>query len=266
MIQAQEEEQRRVAYDIHDGLAQMMVSAHQHLQTFGMLHRRKDERADEALARGLFMMQKSIEEVRKVIAGLRPAELDDLGLVPALQLHLQSLRDDQGWQIEMLEEVGAERLPATVEVTAYRIVQEALNNARRHGEAKRARVELVRDGALLNVLVQDWGRGFDVTALDGRGTGQANGELGHHVTGRHVGVHGMRERANLLNGTFSIESAPGEGTTVRVTLPIPENADLATPFPFDFGEIANAMDEPHGLANGVASSGGAVGHWPMEQT
>jgi signal transduction histidine kinase len=263
MIQAQEEEQRRVAYDIHDGLAQMMVSAHQHLQTFGMLHRRKDERSDEALARGLFMMQKSIEEVRKVIAGLRPAELDDLGLVPALQLHLQSLRDDQGWQIELVEEVGPERLPATVEVTAYRIVQEALNNARRHGEAKRARVELVRDGAVLNVLVQDWGHGFDVNALDGRNN--QNGELGRHVTGRHVGVHGMRERTNLLNGTFTIESTPGDGTTVRVVLPIPEDADLATPFPFDFGEIANGLATEDGLADGVGSSGGAVGHWPRER-
>jgi signal transduction histidine kinase len=263
MIQAQEEEQRRVAYDIHDGLAQMMVSAHQHLQTFGMLHRRKDERSDEALARGLFMMQKSIEEVRKVIAGLRPAELDDLGLIPALQLHLQSLRDDQGWQIELIEEVGPERLPATVEVTAYRIVQEALNNARRHGEAKRARVELIRDGAVLNVLVQDWGHGFDVTSLDGRGP--QNGEMGHHVTGRHVGVHGMRERTHLLNGTFGIDSAPGEGTTVRVTLPIPEDADLATPFPFDFGEIANGLASEEGLADGVGSSGGAVGHWPAER-
>src|SRR5688572_26405775 len=106
MIQAQEEEQRRVAYDIHDGLAQMMVSAHQRLQTFGILHGRQDGRADEELAKGLFMLQKSIEEVRKVIAGLRPAELDDLGLIPALQLHLQSLRDDQGWQIEVHEEVG----------------------------------------------------------------------------------------------------------------------------------------------------------------
>ena len=263
MIQAQEEEQRRVAYDIHDGLAQMMVSAHQRLQTFGILHARKDERADSELARGLFMMQKSIEEVRKVIAGLRPAELDDLGLVPALQLHLQSLRDDQGWQIELVEAVGPERLPATVEVTAYRIVQEALNNARRHGEAKRARVELIRDGAALNVCVQDWGRGFDVDALDGRNN--QNGEMGQHVTGRHVGVHGMRERAHLLNGTFSIESAPGDGTTVRVTLPIPEDADLATPFPFDFGEIADELSSEHGLADGVSSSGGAVGHWPAEK-
>jgi signal transduction histidine kinase len=259
MIQAQEEEQRRVAYDIHDGLAQMMVSAHQHLQTFGMLHRRNDERSDEALAKGLFMLQKSIEEVRKVIAGLRPAELDDLGLVPAIQLYVQSLRDDLGWQIEMAEEVGRERLAATVEVTAYRIIQEALNNARRHGEAKRARVEIRRDENVLDVRVQDWGHGFDVTELDGLGS--ANGDGGHVVAGRHVGVHGMRERANLLGGSFEIESAPGEGTTVRVRLPIPADGDPATPFPFDFGEIDGSLGAG-GPLDGEMTSGGVVGHWP----
>ena len=260
MIQAQEEEQRRVAYDIHDGLAQMMVSAHQHLQTFGMLHRRRDERSDEALAKGLFMMQKSIEEVRKVIAGLRPAELDDLGLIAALQLYIQSLRDDLGWQIDLVEEVGPERLPATVEVTAYRIIQEALTNARRHGEAKRARVELRREESALHLVVRDWGHGFDVAEMDALAS--ANGAAsGHQVAGRHVGLHSMRERANLLGGTFDIESAPGDGTIVRVTLPIPENADSATPFPFDFGEFG--ADSLAGEAeSGGMASGGAVGHWP----
>jgi signal transduction histidine kinase len=269
MIQAQEEEQRRVAYDIHDGLAQLMVSAHQHLQTFGMLHQRQDPRADSALAKGLFMLQKSIEEVRKVIAGLRPAELDDLGLVPALQLYVQSLRDDLGWQVDLVESAGKDRMPATVEVTAYRIIQEALTNARRHGEAKRARVELRREGNSLHIEVRDWGSGFDAAAMDG---GAPRGK----EAGRHVGLHGMRERAYLLNGTFEIESAVGQGTTVRVSLPIPEGADPATPFPFNFNgsDVATALPEEEGLhaaedhahavvsGGAVVSTGGAFGHWP----
>lgn len=251
MIQAQEEDRRRVAYDIHDGLAQMMVSAHQHLQTFGMLHRRQDPRSDEALSRGLFMMQKSIEEVRKVIAGLRPAELDDLGLVPALQLYVQSLRDDLGWHLELAEEVGQDRLPATVEVTAYRIIQEALTNARRHGEANRARVALRREDGVLHLDIQDWGRGFDVSGFADRAPREGE-------AGRHVGLHGMRERAHLLGGSFDISSAPGEGTHVLVRLPIPADGEWATPFPFNFGPVAGGLDlEP----NGGAASGGAVGHW-----
>ncbi len=220
MIQAQEEDRRRVAYDIHDGLAQMLVSAHQHLQTFGMLHARHDPRADQALQRGQFMLQKSIEEVRKVIAGLRPSELDDFGLVAAIQLYVQSLRDEHGWQVEVVDEVGPERFPAPVEVTVYRIVQEALTNSRRHGEAHRARVALDRDDGWLRLTVQDWGRGF---AMDRPGDKPAAGaEPGHHV-----GLHSMRERANLLGGTFEIESAPGEGTTIFVRVPLkPDTGDL----------------------------------------
>jgi len=276
MIQAQEEDRRRVAYDIHDGLAQMMVSAHQHLQTFGMLHGRQDGRADEALARGLFMMQKSIEEVRKVIAGLRPAELDDLALIPALQLYVQSLRDDLGWQLDLVDEVGPQRLPATVEVTTYRIVQEALNNARRHGNATRARVEIRRDsdgGGTLHLFIQDWGQGFDTDALD-----DGLPKNGH--AGKHVGLHGMRERANLLGGTFQISSTIGEGTIVQVGLPILEGADSATPFPFNFGDMADAMNGGASMGgmdgvdgvNGMDGEdaldkiGGAVGHWPLQDT
>jgi signal transduction histidine kinase len=237
MIQSQEEDRRRVAYDIHDGLAQLMVSAHQHLQTFGLLQRRQDPRAEEALAKGLFMLQKSIEEVRKVIAGLRPSELDDLGLVAAIQLYVQSLRDDFGWQLELVEEVGPERLPAAVEVTAYRIIQEALTNARRHGDAGRARVELRREQSILHLLVQDWGTGFDVAILGIRAPSEAEMD---REAGQHVGLHGMRERAHLLGGTFHVESQPGEGTRVQVTLPVHEGLGSATPFPFNYGDMTEA--------------------------
>lgn len=277
MIQHQEDDRRRVAYDIHDGLAQLMVSAHQHLQTFGLLHARQDPRADQALAKGLFMLQKSIEEVRKVIAGLRPSELDDFGLVPAIQLYVQSLRDTFGWQVEVVEAVGPERLPAPVEVTAYRIVQEALTNARRHGDAGRARVELRREDGFLHIVVQDWGRGFDPAGFTTHPPRQ-------NEAGRHVGLHSMRERAHLLGGTFEVQSAPGEGTIIRVTMPVVEAAEGAgtggtaasgrpgdrprggaSPGPEGEGHLA----EPNGLGDPVlaaVSSGGVVGHWLVEES
>lgn len=258
MIQAQEEDRRRVAYDIHDGLAQLMVSAHQHLQTFGLLHARKDPKSDQALAKGLFMLQKSIEEVRKVIAGLRPSELDDFGLVAAIQLYVQTLRDDFGWQVELLEDVGSDRLPAPVEVTAYRIIQEALTNARRHGDAGRARVELKRESSWLQVTVQDWGRGFDVDGLLGRAA--HDGEAG-----RHVGLHGMRERAHLLGGTFEVESTPGEGTVVRVRMPIHESTrgeDSSIAPAYTYETAYGPVEVP---ADGDVSSGGAVGGWPAAE-
>jgi signal transduction histidine kinase len=247
MIQGQEEDRRRVAYDIHDGLAQLMVSAHQHMQTFGMLHRRQDPKSDQALERGLFMLQKSIEEVRKVIAGLRPSELDDFGLVAAIQLYVQALRDELGWQIDFVDEVGTDRLPAPVEVTAYRIIQEALTNSRRHGEARRARVHMKREAGWLHLEIQDWGRGFDVDQFE---TDTATGT----TAGHHVGLHGMRERAHLLGGTFEVESQPGEGTTVRASIPFREGVDLPS-------GIAGYWDNA-ALDGGTMQSGGAVGGWP----
>ncbi len=243
MIRAQEEDRRRVAYDIHDGLAQLMVSAHQHLQTFGIYHASHDPRAEPSLAKGLFMLQKSIEEVRKVIAGLRPSELDDFGLVAALQLTVQNLRDEFNWRVELHDGLDGARLPASVEVTAYRIIQEALTNARRHGQATRARISVVRRGSEVELQVRDWGSGFDTGILGAR---DAPGtEAGHHV-----GVHGMRERAHLLGGTFAVESAPGRGTTVSVTIPV-DRPDSLVIGPGDGFGLARLGEAP-------ASAGGAV--------
>lgn len=243
MIRAQEEDRRRVAYDIHDGLAQLMVSAHQHLQTFGIYHANGDIRAEPSLQKGLFMLQKSIEEVRKVIAGLRPSELDDFGLVAALQLTVQNLRDEFSWRVELHDGLDGARLPASVEVTAYRIIQEALTNARRHGQATRARISVVRRGSEVDIQVRDWGNGFDTGILAAQAA--PGTEAGHHV-----GVHGMRERAHLLGGTFAVESAPGRGTTVSVSIPV-DRPDALVIGPSDGFGLARLGEAP-------ASAGGAV--------
>ncbi|MEI8219040.1 MAG: hypothetical protein RL022_185 [Chloroflexota bacterium] len=263
MIGAQEEDRRRVAYDIHDGLAQLMVSAHQHLQTFGIYYQQGDERAGPSLQKGLFMLQKSIEEVRKVIAGLRPSELDDFGLMAALQLTVQNLRDEFGWQVEIVDGLDGGRLPAAVEVTAYRIIQEALNNARRHGEARRAKVAVVRRNGEVELQVRDWGRGFDVRSLSERaGTGS---DAGHRV-----GVHGMRERAHLLGGTFHIDSAPEDGTTVTVVIPVDRSTDgLMLGGADGFGGMVRVGEAPASaggaVVTGARSRGGGVLSWPGQR-
>jgi len=135
---------------------------------------------------------------------------------------------------------------------------------------RRARVEIRRDpdsGGTLHLLVQDWGQGFDAEAHD-----DDPPKNGH--AGRHVGLHGMRERANLLGGTFQISSTIGEGTIVQVALPILDGADSATPFPFDFGDMAGAMNGVDGTdsvdgmdgEDALDKIGGAVGHWPLEES
>ncbi|MGH2356143.1 MAG: sensor histidine kinase [Chloroflexota bacterium] len=217
-IQGQEADRRRVAHDLHDGVAQLLASAHHQLQTLDALRARHGAEgdADQALARTRALLRQATEEVRRVIAGLRPAELDDLGLAGAVEFYAQSLAGDQEWQVEVLDGAGPARLPPVVEVTAYRIAQEALTNARRHGAASCARVELRREAGALHVTVQDWGCGFD-PAAEGQ---PAAGELG-----RHVGLRGMRERAQLLGGACEVQSTPGHGATVHATLPLPALPD-----------------------------------------
>jgi signal transduction histidine kinase len=135
-------------------------------------------------------------------------------------------------------------------VTAYRIIQEALTNARRHGDARRARVLLTREEGWLHLTVQDWGRGFDAGRLaDTSGVDPQQGRQAGH----HVGLHSMRERAHLLGGTFELESAPGEGTTVHASIPVHEGS--AQP-----SRIAGYWDNLSSDAS--METGGAVGAWP----
>ncbi|TME38497.1 MAG: sensor histidine kinase, partial [Chloroflexi bacterium] len=114
---AQEEERRRVAYEIHDGLAQVAASAHQHLQTFADYHAPESPSGRDALQRTVELVQRTVREARRLIAGLRPTVLDDFGLAQALRLELEALRGE-GWQVTYDEDIGDTRLPSQIETFA----------------------------------------------------------------------------------------------------------------------------------------------------
>ncbi len=210
LISAQEEERKLVAYDLHDGLIQTLVGAHLSLNNYLMLRQQAPEQAEGLLRQALQDLQQAIREGRRLIQGLRPTVLDDLGLALAVQEVLEAMMTEQGWHVDLDVQVPR-RLPPSVEITAFRIVQEALNNVRKHAAARRVRVSLtVRDGRLYG-LVQDDGRGFDLDQV-----ARAAGERAA------VGLHSMRERARLLGGEWHIQSQPGAGTTVTFWLPLPE--------------------------------------------
>jgi len=141
------------------------------------------------------------------------AALDDLGLAVALRQEVEELRGD-GWLVEYEEQLGEERLPATVEISLYRIGQEALTNARKHAQTEWIRLELGRREGMASLEVRDWGCGFDPEA--------SNGEIG---PGERVGLSGMRERASLFGGEFEVRSRAGEGTSVTARLPLPGPAE-----------------------------------------
>ena len=194
---------------MHDGLAQTIVSADQHLQTYQELVRQGAPQAEATLERGLRALGRAIAESRRVISHLRPPGLDDFGLIPALEEYLGELRAETGWRIALIDRLGRQKLSPAVETTVYRIVQEAVGNARKYAQPERIRVFLTAQDGQLIVEVRDWGKGFDPTQIDRPGR-----------SGHRIGLISMQERARLIGGSCQVESAPQHGTRVRVTIPL----------------------------------------------
>jgi PAS domain S-box-containing protein len=203
-----EEERRHIAYELHDGLAQLVTSAHQHLQAFAARYRPRSPQARQDLGRALDLAQRSAQEVRRVISGLRPTALDDLGLGGALQMQVAALRAD-GWAITFQSTLGDERQQPALETVIFRVAMEALANIRKHAQTTRALLLLERQAACFRLLVQDWGCGFDPAATSAAGLGE------------RIGLRGMRERMALVGGRCDIDSALGGGTRVVATAPLP---------------------------------------------
>ncbi len=210
LILAQEEERRRVAYDVHDGLAQVAAAAYQHLEGFAAGYRSRSARRVEKLRRAQALTQQTVQEARRVIAGLRPTALDDFGLGTALRIELDDLRAN-GWEITYDERLGVPRLPSRVETALFRVAQEALTNVRKHARTQRVHVSLRRARGSVRLDVRDWGRGF----VPGSASEGAR-------RGERIGIPGMEERAVLLGGTCSIRSRPGHGTRVTAEVPVGE--------------------------------------------
>jgi signal transduction histidine kinase len=222
LVTAQEEERRRVAYDIHDGLAQVAAAASQHLQIFALDNPPNSARGQEDLDQALEMLQQTVGEARNVVADLRPTVLDDFGLATALRQQIDRLRGEN-IQLSYEETLGGGRLPEVVETALFRVAQEALTNVHKHARTDRVHVALERRGQAVRLQVRDWGRGF----VPGGVTDGAD-------PGEKVGLSSMHERVALLAGHFEIHSEPGAGTLVVAEVPLPE--ERTTEGGGDYGE------------------------------
>jgi PAS domain S-box-containing protein len=207
LITAQEEERRKVSYEVHDGLAQTAAGAHQLLQAFARQHPPTSDKGRKDLARALQLVQQTVGEARYVIADLRPTALDDFGLAAAVRLQVEKI-SNQGSQIDYEEALGDERLPPEVETALYRVAQEALTNVHKHAPSARVRISLRRLNDSVRLQVRDWGPGFNPEKItDGGGPGE------------RLGLSSMRERMALLGGHLEVHSRPGEGTLVVAEIP-----------------------------------------------
>lgn len=204
-IDAQEEERRRLATDIHDGVTQKLISIWYRLHACGHSLRDDPERADRELATARELVDSALEEARGAIYDLRPAILDDLGLAPSLRtLALQQLQG--AVEIELDVEDGIS-LPPHHEVALYRIAQEAITNIRKHAMASRMSLVLRDEPGSVLLLVRDNGRGFEAGASNAPGPATS------------FGLTGMSERASLIGGQLTVSSTPGDGTALELRIP-----------------------------------------------
>lgn len=203
---AQEHERRRISLEIHDGAAQWLVAASYRIQALarGRLPRQREE-----LSEIKSIIDQSINELRRVIFDLQPPALDYLGLLGALRQHLQNFERDTGIACSFQIEGAPSTLPRVYEITLYRVTQEALTNVRKHAQATRVDVILRFQPDDLCLEIRDNGKGFDVSKVV---------EGARSV--ERLGLSGMKDRAETLGGTMNIDSAPGAGTAVALTLPL----------------------------------------------
>ena len=213
LLVAQEVERRRVAYEVHDGLAQVAVAAHQNLQAFARRYAPETEQGRRELDRILGQVRTTVSDARRVIANLRPTALDDLGLAAAISLEVERL-NEEGYQVDFEEHLGDESLPREIEIALFRVAQEALTNIRKHAGTKWLKIELRRRDAEVYLGVRDCGRGFDPAALETLGS----------RPGERVGIAGMRERVGMLGGEIEIKSRPEVGTSIAATIPLMRTA------------------------------------------
>jgi two-component system NarL family sensor kinase len=215
--QVQEEERRRLARELHDGLGQDLTALKNQLET---LAREAAGVSPDGLAGRLTaaveLAARALQDTRELSRLLRPPILDDLGLVPALSWLARTLREATGLEVHVAGYDVEGRLPADLEILIFRVAQEALTNTLKHSGAKLAVVTLRRRGGWLELEVVDAGRGFDAD----RALSPAGGADG-------CGLRGMRDRLELFGGRLRIISAPEAGTRVRATVPLAPPASAA---------------------------------------
>ena len=211
---ARRAERRRIARELHDGLAQHVTAAYLHLQSLSGIYRPRSPESREAFARAIELTRRAADEVRRVIAGSPPAPLDGRCLAEAIRVEATALSRD-GWQVTLhVADIGS--VPAGIELALFRMTQEALQNVRRHAGHCRVWLNLVRDGAYVRLTIADDGCGFDP----------------QQTPTARFGLAGMRERVALLGGTINIQSRPGAGTTIVITIPLdvqpPDSGDATS--------------------------------------
>lgn len=206
--EAQEAERRRVARDLHDSVNQILSAVKFRLTAMEEKLQDKDEATWRDVLKAKAHLEKAIQEVRRISRNLRPSELDDLGLVPAVRSLCNEFSERTGVPVELAFGRLPQNIPDDIELNLYRVLQEALGNIERHAAARAVTVGLERDGGFLRASISDNGRGFDPAFPDRRRARPG------------MGLVDMRERAEFTGGRCTLRSAPGQGTEIVIEMPL----------------------------------------------
>jgi len=205
-LEIQETERERIILEVHDGIAQTLASAFQHLQTIDNIRGFQEERSKQSFIRAVALIRQAIQETRGIINSITPATLDVLGLVTTVRQELKQFEKETRCRVNF-QTTTWPNLPRHMDFTIYRILHEAVNNVRKHARSRRLEVQLTQEKKRLVVRVKDWGIGF---IPDKEESSSSN---------RSLGLLSMRRRAESLRGTFKISSSLGKGTEIIVDIP-----------------------------------------------
>ncbi len=208
IITAQEQERKRIARELHDETSQVLTSL---LISLAVLEESlTTQEARERIADTRRLAHQTLRAIRNLSIDLRPSALDDLGLLPALRWYVKEYQKKCSIDVEFAASGFKERLPAEMETALYRIIQESLTNTAKPAHAHKVWITLKEDGESVSATISDDGQSFDYESIQ-KTPGQERG----------LGLAGMHERAVLLDGTLTIFTVPGQGTTIEARIPLP---------------------------------------------
>jgi two-component system, NarL family, sensor histidine kinase NreB len=206
IIKAQEDERKRISRELHDSVAQELLSLLVDLRVVKYMN--VQEEVLRKLQHTEISITRLLDDIRHLSVELRPASLDDLGLEAAFRSHFKWIEKNYGVWVDFSAKLSAARYTSEIETVVYRVCQEAVLNALKYADTDQVYVKLFERDGYLQLIVQDHGVGFTVNSTEAKGTG--------------LGLYGMRERSELVNGQLMLASEIGKGTTIQLCIPLAE--------------------------------------------
>jgi signal transduction histidine kinase len=207
LLTAQEEERKMISRELHDQIAQTLTGINIRLASLKTESTLNQKGLQKKISSTQRLVEKSVDIVHRFARDLRPTVLDDLGLIPALHSFMKSFTARTGVRVHLTAFAAVERLDTAKRTVLFRVAQEALTNVARHAQASRVEVTIQKLPGCIGMKIKDDGKSFNVER-----TLHANG-------GKRLGLLGMRERLEMVGGKFTVESAPGKGTTIFAQIP-----------------------------------------------